>query len=73
MVSAYVGCPDIRMTVTPDFKCADGEGKFIIESRLMLLLTPKCISINVDILKQELLTERFYLACSLCLECWNNE
>ncbi|BFZ24618.1 hypothetical protein BsWGS_27657 [Bradybaena similaris] len=26
VVSAYVGCPDIRMTVTPDFKCPDGEG-----------------------------------------------
>ena len=30
-MSAYVGCPDIRLTVTPDLKCPDGRG--IIQGR----------------------------------------
>ncbi len=26
VVSVYVGCPDIKLTVTPDLKCPDGKG-----------------------------------------------
>ncbi|GFR89892.1 phosphoribosylformylglycinamidine synthase-like, partial [Elysia marginata] len=34
VISSYVGCPDIRLTVTPDLKCTDGEG--------ILLYLPMC-------------------------------
>ncbi|CAL1547204.1 unnamed protein product [Lymnaea stagnalis] len=29
VISTYVGCPDIRLTVTPDLKCPDGEGVLV--------------------------------------------
>ncbi|XP_077983888.1 phosphoribosylformylglycinamidine synthase-like [Glandiceps talaboti] len=29
VISAYVGCPDITATVTPDLKCPDGKGALV--------------------------------------------
>ena len=29
VISTYVGCPDIRATVTPDLKCPYSKGKYI--------------------------------------------
>lgn len=27
VISAYVGCPDVALTVTPDLKCPGGKGR----------------------------------------------
>lgn len=38
VVSTYVGCPDIRLNVTPDLKCSQGRGKIIF-----FLFCPFCL------------------------------
>lgn len=37
VISAYVGCPDITLTVTPDLKCPDGKGMYSLVLTASLL------------------------------------